>query len=352
MVQVVAALIWDNDRFLACQRPAHKARGLMWEFVGGKVEPGESKEDALRRECREELGVEINIRNIYFEVDHTYPDISIHLTLFNASIKSGSLQLLEHNAMFWMHPSEIPLYRFCPADTQILEQIQEDFSRLTQLEATLSEVSDSKYKEFQCGLMPTVDPSRVLGVRMPKLRQIANKLSKDAGWYLSYMPLRYYEEKNLYGILISECENFDETVDLLNTFLPYVDNWATCDLIVPKSFKKYAEKACQQALIWTRSDHPYTIRFGIGVLMRFGLESPVLQSYADAISSVTSNDYYVKMMIAWYIATGLSVNFDFFLDYLITNKLSKWVHNKAIQKGIESYRISAEQKDILRKLRR
>lgn len=128
MVQVVAALIWDGDRFLACQRPAHKARGLMWEFVGGKVESGESREEALLRECMEELGIEINIHNIYFEVDHVYPDITIHLTLFNASIKSGTPQLYEHNALYWMHPSEIPNYIFCPADDEILIKIREDAS--------------------------------------------------------------------------------------------------------------------------------------------------------------------------------------------------------------------------------
>lgn len=352
MVQVVAALIWDNDRFLACQRPAHKARGLMWEFVGGKVEPGESKVEALWRECRKELGIEIEVRNVYFEVDHIYPDISIHLTLFNASIHSGELQLLEHNAVVWMHPTQIPDFTFCPADTEILAKIQEDFYKLNQLESALLEASDPKYKQFHCSLMPTVDPFRVLGVRMPKLRQIAKMLDEDPGWYLSCMPLRYYEEQNLYGILISQCKSFDKTVDLLNDFLPYVDNWATCDLIVPVSFKKDWQKACKQALMWIKSAHPYTVRFGIGVLMRFGLELELQQNYADAVLSIISDEYYVKMMIAWYFATSLSKNFDFFETYLVENKLPKWIHNKTIQKGTESYRLSAEQKNFLRNLRR
>lgn len=130
MIQVVAALIWDQGRFMACQRPVHKARGLMWEFVGGKVEPGESREEALRRECREELGIEISVRDIYFEVEHNYPDISIHLTLYNASISEGTPQLLEHNDLRWIYPNEIPQYTFCPADKQILEKIRNDFAML------------------------------------------------------------------------------------------------------------------------------------------------------------------------------------------------------------------------------
>lgn len=129
MIQVVAALVWDQDRFLACQRPAHKARGLLWEFVGGKVEQGESREEALIRECREELGIEIAVGDIYYEVDHIYPDISIHLTLFNATIQRGTPQLIEHNAIQWIYPEEIPQLAFCPADQEILEKIQADAAK-------------------------------------------------------------------------------------------------------------------------------------------------------------------------------------------------------------------------------
>lgn len=123
MTEVVAALIWDNDRFLACQRPAHKARGLLWEFVGGKVEPGESREDALIRECQEELGVTVKPLDIFMEVIHSYPDLTVHLILYNAVITTGNIQLFEHNAAKWLTPAEIPLYSFCPADKEILERI-------------------------------------------------------------------------------------------------------------------------------------------------------------------------------------------------------------------------------------
>ena len=124
MVEVVAALIWDRNKFLICQRPAHKARGLLWEFVGGKVEKGETKQQALIRECREELAVDIAVKDVFLEVIHTYPDIEIRLTLFNAEIVSGVPQMLEHNDIVWITPDEISQYMFCPADKEILELIQ------------------------------------------------------------------------------------------------------------------------------------------------------------------------------------------------------------------------------------
>ncbi|MDD4413392.1 MAG: (deoxy)nucleoside triphosphate pyrophosphohydrolase [Oscillospiraceae bacterium] len=128
MVEVVAALIWDNDKFIICQRPAHKARGLLWEFVGGKVESGETKEQALIRECKEELAVTLTVGEKFMDVVHEYPDIMVHLTLFNATIAEGVPQLLEHNDIRWITPSEIPNYRFCPADEEILERLKDKIS--------------------------------------------------------------------------------------------------------------------------------------------------------------------------------------------------------------------------------
>ena len=123
MIEVVAALIWDKDRFLICQRPKNKARGLLWEYVGGKVEPGETKQEALIRECREELDVTITVGDVFMDVVHEYPDITVHLTLFHASIAEGTIRLLEHNAIAWITPAEIPNYDFCPADEDINKQI-------------------------------------------------------------------------------------------------------------------------------------------------------------------------------------------------------------------------------------
>lgn len=128
MTNVVAALIWEGGRFMICQRPAHKARGLLWEFVGGKVEPGESMEAALIRECREELGIHVDVGSIYTRVIHTYPDIQICLTLFHCAIAEGTPRLLEHNALEWIYPRQIPEYDFCPADVEILEKIRHDYA--------------------------------------------------------------------------------------------------------------------------------------------------------------------------------------------------------------------------------
>ena len=125
MTEVVAALIWDENRFLACQRPAHKARGLLWEFVGGKVEPGETREQALIRECQEELAVTVAVQDIFTEIDHVYPDLTVHLTLFNASIAEGAPQKIEHNDLRWMSIDEIDQYEFCPADEEILRRLKE-----------------------------------------------------------------------------------------------------------------------------------------------------------------------------------------------------------------------------------
>ena len=124
MTEVVAALIWEEERFLICQRPAHKARGLLWEFVGGKVEPGETKPEALIRECREELGVTVAVGDVFMELTHTYPDLTVHLTLFHAKIESGTPQLLEHNDIRWIRPEQISQYDFCPADEEILQALQ------------------------------------------------------------------------------------------------------------------------------------------------------------------------------------------------------------------------------------
>ena len=126
MIEVVAALIWDEGRFLVCQRPPHKARGLLWEFVGGKVEPGETKAQALARECREELDIGLAVGDVFMEVTHTYPDITVHLTLFNARIAQGEPRLLEHTALAWITPEEIPQYDFCPADAAILARLRRE----------------------------------------------------------------------------------------------------------------------------------------------------------------------------------------------------------------------------------
>lgn len=351
MTEVVAALIWDHDRFLACQRPAHKARGLLWEFVGGKVEPGETKQEALIRECREELDITVAVEEVFMELIHEYPDLTVQLTLFNARITEGIPKLLEHNDLRWLKTDEIDGYDFCPADRDILDRLR---GVRGGLQARLFSLADPEYKAFQCKLMPTVEPERVLGIPTPVLRQFARNLAKweDMGAFLSDLPHTYYEENNLHGILISQMTDYGQTVAALNAFLPHVDNWATCDLIRPKAFPKHLPQLREQIRIWMADRHPYTVRFGMEMLMCFYLDGQFQPEYLEWAAGVRSGEYYVNMMTAWFFATALAKQYDAALPYLRDGKLDLWVHNKTIQKAIESRRIPDSHKACLRALRR
>lgn len=344
MTEVVAALIWDSCRFLICQRPENKSRGLLWEFVGGKVEPGETKQQALIRECREELAVEIAVNDVFLEVVHAYPDITIKLTLFNAAITSGVPRLLEHNNIAWITPNEISQYAFCPADKEILELIR--------LRTDLHSLQDTEYKTFQSRLIPTVEPDRIIGVRVPRLRKIARTMYTEKIGFLSHLPHKYYEEDILHAVLISDLTDYQATVQALDAFLPYVDNWAVCDTLSPKAFSSHPDELRQKVSRWICSQHPYTVRFGIGVMMKYYLDDAFDPSDMDLIIQIKRDAYYINMMRAWYFATALAKQFDYAATVLIENKLDLWTHNKAIQKAVESLRITDEQKAYLRTLRR
>jgi len=350
MTDVVAALIWDNERFLACQRPAHKARGLLWEFVGGKVEPGETKEQALIRECREELDITVSVGEIFMEVVHEYPDLTIRLTLYNAGIAEGIPQALEHHDLKWITTSEIDLYDFCPADEEILVRLK---TIRNGVHAGLYRLQDSSYKEFQCKLMPTVDPDKVLGVRMPQLRKFAKQFEKiyDTESFLNTLPHEFYEEDNIHGILISGMRDYDQTIAALDRFLPYVDNWATCDLLSPESFRSHPAELIPQVKEWLSSGKVYTCRFAVGVLMKYYLDDAFLPDYPLLVASIQTDEYYLRMMIAWYFATALAKRYDFVIQYLENPILDTWTHNQTIRKAIESYRISDEKKAYLRTLK-
>lgn len=348
VVHVVAALIWNRDQFLICQRPAHKKRGLLWEFVGGKVEAGETLEQALIRECKEELDVFVEPSGIYMELDHKYPDIHIHLTLYNASISSGTPKLLEHNDIRWIYPAEISQYTFCPADEEILQRITDD----AQIHRSLKALADPAYKSFHCKLMPTVPQSCVLGVRVPALRKYAKQFPVSFQAFETHLPHRYYEENNLHAIMLSEMDDYACVVPALNRFLPYVDNWATCDMLAPKAFLPCPPGLIQQVREWLRSKHEYTVRFGIGVLLRYYLDENFSPEYLEMVSAIRFDTYYVNMMIAWYFATALSKQYDATIPYITEGRLPTWIHNKTIQKAIESHRIPGKIKDYLRTLKR
>ena len=214
-------------------------------------------------------------------------------------------------------------------------------------------LQDLKYKEFQCKLMPTVDPEAVIGVRTPALRRLARELegTEEAAAFLQSLPHRYYDENNLHGFLLSLVKDCEETVAGLEAFLPYVDNWATCDLISPKAFRRHPNQLPEQARRWMASQHTYTVRFGIGVLLEFYLDGAFQTEYLDWAADLRSGEYYVNMMIAWYFATALAKQYDAALPYLLNRRLDSWTHNRAIQKALESRRVPEEQKAYLRGLK-
>jgi len=228
-----------------------------------------------------------------------------------------------------------------------MNRIEEDIQR------RLFELQDLKYKEFSSKLMPTVNPQTVIGVRTPDLRKIAKDYSKTpkASDFLKILPHTYYEENNLHGFLIETIKDYDTAVAAVDTFLPFIDNWATCDLMSPKVFKKHLPEFYEKIKVWLKSDRTYTVRFGIGMLMSFYLDEHFKPEMLELVAGVKSEEYYINMMIAWYFATALAKQYDASLPYIQNQRLEKWTHNKAIQKAIESYRISDESKAYLRTLK-
>lgn len=218
---------------------------------------------------------------------------------------------------------------------------------------SLFELQDIKYKAFQCKLMPTVNPDTVIGVRTPELRKLAKKFSNlpEASTFLSILPHAYYEENNLHGFLIETIKDYDTAIAAVEAFLPYIDNWATCDSMSPRVFKNNLPALYQKIVIWLTSDQTYTVRFGIGMLMRFYLDDHFQPEILELVARIRSEEYYVNMMIAWYFATALVKQYDAALPYIQEHRLEKWTHNKAIQKAVESYRISQETKAYLRTLK-
>lgn len=225
---------------------------------------------------------------------------------------------------------------------------------LTNLQKRLFKLSDKKYAEFQSKLTPGIDPSSFIGVRVPVLRKFAKEYAKedDAINFLNSLPHKYYDENLLHGLLIQNIKDYDETLKRINEFLPYVDNWAVSDTMNPKNFKKNRAKLIKEIQKWVKSKKTYTCRFGVDMLMSHFLDEDFKEEYLKIPASIKSNEYYVNMMIAWFYATALAKQWDETIKYLKDNKLNKWVHNKTIQKAIESYRISDSNKEYLRSLKR
>ena len=212
---------------------------------------------------------------------------------------------------------------------------------------------DEEYGAFQRRLIPTLDPARVIGVRVPQLRKLAKELrgSEEAEAFLRALPHESLEADILHALLISSIADADACVQALDAFLPFVDNWATCDLISPRAFKAHPPRLIGDIRRWMASERTYTVRFGIGMLLRFYLGDAFDEAYLRQVADVRSEEYYVKMMVAWFFATALDRQYEAALPYIAQRRLLPWTHNKAIQKAIESRRIGQERKDELRALR-
>lgn len=218
----------------------------------------------------------------------------------------------------------------------------------------LFKLSDKNYAEFHSKLIPNVPRKTILGVRVPKMRKLAKKYFKNEEYklFLNDLPHKYYDENLLHGMLTSEIRDYNECIKELDKFLPYVDNWAVCDTISPKVFKNNKEKLIEKIKLWISSEKVYTCRFGILMLMKHFLDDDFKLEYLEIPANIHSDEYYIKMMTAWFFATALSKHWNETIVYLESNKLDVWTHNKTIQKARESYRIAPSQKEYLKSLKR
>ena len=223
----------------------------------------------------------------------------------------------------------------------------------TELQQQLFTLQDLKYRDFHSRLLPGIDKETIIGIRTPVLRKFAKEFGKTekAKAFLQELPHQYYEENNLHMMLISEERDYEICLEQVKAFLPYIDNWATCDLPLPKCYAKHKEDLISEVKQWMASGKTYTIRYGIGVLMRLYLDEDFRPEYLEWVADIRSEEYYVNMMSAWYMATALAKQWDAAIPWLEEKRLSEWVHKKTIQKAIESYRITPEQKMHLRLLK-
>lgn len=222
-----------------------------------------------------------------------------------------------------------------------------------EIREALFSLQDEKYREFQRKLIPSLDPDKIIGVRTPALRRAAKELAgkRETPVFLKELPHSYFEEDQLHAFIISGIRDHESCIDAVETFLPFVDNWATCDQMSPPVFKKHREELISHISRWIASDKTYTVRFGVGMLMTHYLEEDFDPAYPKMVAKIRSDEYYINMVRAWYFATALAKRYDEILPFIEERSLDEWTHNKAIQKATESYRITAEQKQYLRSLK-
>lgn len=217
----------------------------------------------------------------------------------------------------------------------------------------LFEMQDIKYRDFQLNLTPGLTEDYMIGVRTPELRKLAKEIVKsgESEKFISVLPHRYFEENQLHAFILSEMKDYAVLSEEIERFIPYIDNWATCDQLRPKIFKKNTDDVYRKIKIWLKSEHTYTIRFGLGMLMAYFLDEKFLPEHLELAADITSDEYYVNMMRAWYFATALAKQYDDTVKLFESRRLDKWTHNKSIQKARESFRVSDEHKVYLNELK-
>lgn len=215
---------------------------------------------------------------------------------------------------------------------------------------TLLSMCEEEYREFSSNLIPTVEKSKIIGIRIPILRKYAKGLENYED-FLNELPHEYFEENNLHAFLIEKEKDFDRCIERIDAFLPYIDNWATCDSMKPKVLKKEPQKLLNHIKSWIKSKDVYAVRYAINLLMSFYLDENFDKDYIEIVADVKSNEYYINMMRAWYFATALAKRYEETLPYIENKVLDRWTHNKTIQKSIESFRVSKEQKQYLKTLK-
>lgn len=224
---------------------------------------------------------------------------------------------------------------------------------MTEIQQLLIARQDLKYRDFQAPLFPNISKDKMIGVRTPELKKLAKELygSDIAKEFISALPHQYFDENQLHAFLISLIKDYDQCLYEVEKFLPYIDNWGTCDQLSPKVFSKHKDELYISIKGWLKSKHTYTIRFAIGMLLSLYLDDAFKEEHLELVASIKSEEYYINMMIAWYFATALAKQYSKAIKYLENKKLSPWVHNKTIQKSVESYRINDEQKAYLKSLK-
>ena len=224
---------------------------------------------------------------------------------------------------------------------------------MTHLQEELFKLQDTEYRDFNSSLIPGIEKETVIGVRIPVLRKFAKEYAKsgETEQFITELPHKYYEENNLHMMLIAQIKDYNKCISETEKFLPHIDNWATCDSPLPKCFDKNKEDVLERAKNWIATDTTYVKRYGMGVMMRLFLDEDFKEEYIQLVAGVKSEEYYVNMMIAWYMATALAKQWDAAIPYIQERRLSEWVHRKSIQKAVESYRITPEQKEYLKGLR-